>query len=114
MTQEAEFAQIVRQLPPESLKEIKKVLEALFDQQKAAEAKKYESLRITPFEAVKISRIGECDIALLAAFGLDCLRYNKANVNHLDMGSRVIYGIALLLEAGCIIGIRQERARRKK
>lgn len=114
MQYEKEFTQFVKQLPPAELGRLKETMNTLLQRQKVEEAEKYKSLRLSPSEAADIVEKGGYSTILLVNFGLDCLRYFRTHVMDLEPSARKLWTIAFLVEAGRIIGIRQERARRKE
>lgn len=109
-----EFAQIVKQLPPVELDKLKETMNILLQRQKTEEAEKYKSLRLSPFEVTDIISKGGGSNVLMLDFGIDCLRYYKPHIMDSDLSARRLWTIAFLVEAGRIMGIRQERARRKE
>lgn len=109
-----EFKQLIKQLPPAELDKLKETMNILLQQQKVEEAEKYKSLSLSPFEITDIISKSEGPNVLMIDFGIDCLKYYKPHVMDFDPYARRLFTIAFLVEAGRIMGIRQERARRKE
>lgn len=105
-----EMRALIKNVDPEILEVLTKLAKAMLDDQKAQEAVKYKTLLISPAEAADIIAKDGGPTVLTVSFGLDALRYYNAKGIMSD-DSRMLWAVGCLLEAGRIIGIRQERAR---
>lgn len=108
------FVQIIHQISQENLEKLKETMNILLQRQNTEEAEKYKSFRLSPFEVTDIISKGGGSNVLMLNFGIDCLRYYKPHIMDSDPSARRLWTIAFLVEAGRIMGIRQERARRKE
>lgn len=98
---------------PNILDMLSDVMKDMLKQQKAQEAEEYKDLTISPAEAAEIVLKDRGDFYHMTRFALDMIRYyiaySPVPFDALTKEGRALYIVYALLEAGRIIGVRQER-----
>lgn len=114
MKYEKELRALLRNTDDEIIETLTKIMEAMLEGQKAQEAEKYkDAFPLPPAEIAEIIKKSEAGSLLSIEYGLDALRYYESEIMRYDLETRMLWTVSYLLEAGKIIGIKQERARRR-
>lgn len=108
-----ELTALLKNTDDEIIEALTVLCKALLEDQKKIEASKYEDLLLPPSEAADIFRASNGSTLHMIQYGLDALRYYNPELMSFDASTRMLWTVAFLLEAGKIIGKRQERARRR-
>lgn len=111
---EEEFGAFMEKMGPEELDQLGGIMEGMLKRQKASEAEKYKSLLTPPSEAMEIIHKAGGSTLLMVDYGQDLLRYLRAEYQQFGERALELWSLGYLLEAGRIIGMRQERARRRR
>lgn len=114
MKYEKELRALLRNTDDEIIEALTKIMEAMLEGQKAQEAEKYkDAFPMPPAEIAGLIEKSGGGTLLSIEYGLDALRYYAPNFMRCDASTRMLWTVSYLLEAGKIIGIKQERERRR-
>lgn len=109
-----ELRALLQNTDDEIIEALTKIAEAMLNGQKAQEAVKYkDAFPLPPAEIAGLIEKNGGGSLLSIEYGLDALRYYAPHLMGCDASTRMLYTVSYLLEAGKIIGIKQERARRR-
>ena len=110
---ETQMKTLLKNIDEQTLDALTRIMEAMLKDQEAQEAQRYRDMGISPAEAVEIIEASDSLTMLDLNFCTDAMRYYRAKHLNLSPDTLALWSMAMLLEAGRIIGIRQERARLK-
>lgn len=114
MKHEKELIALIKNIDDEILEALTKIMEAMLEDQKAQEAEKYAAaFPLPPAEIAEIIENNGGGSILSIEYALDAIRYYAPHLMRCDAETRMLWTVSYLLEAGKIIGIKQERARRR-
>lgn len=111
---ETEMKDLVKHFDEQTLDALTRLMESMLENQKVIEAERYREMGISPAEAVEIIEKGEAPDRIDVDFCADAMRYYRTKHLYLSPDSLAFWSLPMLLEAGRIMGIRQERARRRE
>lgn len=109
---EHEMREIIKRIDPAIIDTLTILAADMLEKQKDQETQKYESLLISPFEVSEIVTKQGCSDTMMIDFAMDAIKYYRANLLGCDTASAALWIAGFLIEAGRIIGIRQERAKK--
>lgn len=110
---EAEMNTLLKGIDEDTLSEMTRIMGKMVEAQKAREAEHYREMRLSPAEAVEIIERDGGPTLPAVNFATDAFRYFRAKHLRHSAETRTLFSMGMPLEAGRIMGIRQERARRK-
>lgn len=110
---EAQMKALLNNIDDQALDALNMIARSILEDQKAQEAQRYREMGISPAEAVEIIEASDSLTMLDISFCMDAMRYYRAEHLNLSPETLSLWSMAMLLEAGRIMGVRQERARLK-
>lgn len=114
MKYEKELKALLRNTDDNILDALIKIMEAMLESQKAQEAERFkDDFPLPPAEIAELVKRSGGGTVLSIEYGLDALRYYAPEFMRCAPETRMLWTVSYLLEAGKIIGIKQERARRR-